>query len=264
MGQPARRLDPVHRLTSMVVIPARLASTRLPQKLLLRETGRSLLEHTYRGTRRAKRPLGVCVAADDELLVADVRRFDGQVQLTRKDHASGTDRVAEVAARMPDVDIVVNVQGDEPEISGELIDQCVELLERTPEAEMATLCAPLRCLSLLNDPACVKVVFDQDGLALYFSRSPIPHVRDWDPAMLHHQPPLFHQHIGIYAYRRDFLLRFHELPPSDLEQTEKLEQLRALSAGIKIAIGVVDDPTRGNRHAGRLSGVCRTIPQSLR
>lgn len=243
MGLPARELD--RRLSSMVVIPARLASTRLPRKLLLSETGKSLLEHTYQGAQRATRPLGVCVAADDELLVADVRRFQGQVQLTRKDHQSGTDRVAEVAARMPEVDVVVNVQGDEPEISGESIDRCIQLLEEVPEAEMATLCTPLRCLSSLNDPSCVKVVFDQRGLAMYFSRSPIPHVRDWNPATLNHDPPLFHQHLGIYAYRRDFLLRYQELPPCEMEQIEKLEQLRALYAGVKIAVGVVHEPTIG-------------------
>jgi 3-deoxy-manno-octulosonate cytidylyltransferase (CMP-KDO synthetase) len=143
------------------------------------------------------------------------------------------------------VDIIVNVQGDEPEIAGRSIDLVIELLERSPGVPMATLATPIRSRRQLEDPACVKVVFDRSGRALYFSRSPIPHAREWDNALLAAEPPLFHQHVGLYAYRREFLLDLAAMPPSRLETLEKLEQLRVLEAGYSILVGVVDEPTFG-------------------
>ncbi len=232
-------------LTSTIVIPARLASTRLPRKLLLRETGRTLIEHTYAAACQARRPGAVVVAADHEEIAAAVRAFGGAVEMTSPDCASGTDRVAEVARQMPDVDIFVNVQGDEPELSGETIDKVVELLEQRPDAAMATLATPIRTLDQLNDSSCVKVVCDAGGRAMYFSRSPIPHARKWDDALLTADPPLFLLHLGLYAYRRDFLLRLATMTPSRLEQIEKLEQLRVLEAGQTIVVGLVDEPTIG-------------------
>ena len=169
--------NPSVRSTSLIIIPARLASTRLPRKLLLRETGKSLLRHTYEAAARASRPSGVCVACDCAEILDEVRSFGGQAEMTDPAAASGTDRVAEVARRRSAVDIVVNVQGDEPEIAGQSIDLAIRLLEENPEAMMSTLATPIRDRRQLEDPACVKVVFDVRGRALYFSRSPIPCAR---------------------------------------------------------------------------------------
>lgn len=232
-------------MNSIIIIPARLASTRLPRKLLLRETGKSLIQHTYEAASRARRPRGVCVATDHEEIAAEVRSFGGQAEMTSPDCASGTDRVAEVVRQMTEVDLVVNVQGDEPEIEGLAIDAVVELLEARPDVMMATLATPIRQREKLLDPACVKVVFDASGRALYFSRSPIPHARDWDDRLLMADPPHFFQHIGLYAYRRDFLLSLAQMSPSPLEQIEKLEQLRVLQAGHSIAVAVVPHAALG-------------------
>jgi 3-deoxy-manno-octulosonate cytidylyltransferase (CMP-KDO synthetase) len=141
--------------------------------------------------------------------------------------------------------VIVNVQGDEPELAGESIDLVIELLEKNPAAVMATLATPIRCRRQLEDTSCVKVVFDRSGRALYFSRSPIPHAREWDDSLLAADPPRFHQHVGLYAYRREFLLCLAQMPPSPLETIEKLEQLRVLDAGHSILVGVVDEPTFG-------------------
>src|SRR5262245_29670859 len=168
------------RLRSTIIIPARLASTRLPRKLLLSETGKPLIQHTYEAAAQAARPLGVIVAADCEEIAAVVRSFGGRVELTSPACASGTDRVAEVARKLPNVDIIVNVQGDEPEIAPQAIDLAIELLEREPAAVMSTLAAPIRSLERLHDPACVKVIFDQRGRAIYFSRAAIPFAREWN------------------------------------------------------------------------------------
>jgi 3-deoxy-manno-octulosonate cytidylyltransferase (CMP-KDO synthetase) len=146
---------------------------------------------------------------------------------------------------MSDVDIFVNVQGDEPEISGSAIDATIELLASDPSASMATLATPIRSRDQLLDPACVKVVVGNKDQALYFSRSPIPCARDWDDSLLTTGRPHFLQHVGLYAYRRDFLLQYPQLPASDLEQLEKLEQLRAISAGHQILVAMVDEPTIG-------------------
>ncbi len=231
--------------TSYVVIPARLESTRLPRKLLLCETGKPLVQHTYEASRRAAKPLGVYVAADHESIATAVRGFGGDVVMTSPDCASGTDRVAEVARRLSDADILVNVQGDEPELPGSSIDRVIELLEENPRAVMSTLATPIRTKERLNDPSAVKVVFDGRGRALYFSRSPIPYARTWDDELLHANPPHFYLHIGLYAYRRDFLLRLAALPGTPMEKLESLEQLRVLENGYSIAVGVVDDPTVG-------------------
>lgn len=232
-------------LRSTIIIPARLASTRLPRKLLLCETGKSLLQHTYEAAQQATRAECVWVAADHEEIAEEVRRFGGQVEMTDPAAASGTDRVAEVARKLPDIDIIVNVQGDEPEISGTAIDLAVLLLENNPDVQLATLATPIRDRQQLDDPACVKVVIDQQGRALYFSRSPIPHARNWDDALLTTDPPHFFQHVGLYAYRRPFLLEMAQMPPAELEQLESLEQLRVLSAGHTILVGLIDEPTAG-------------------
>ena len=243
MAQTAPRLR--IRSTSYVVIPARLASTRLPRKLLLNETGKPLVQHTYEAAMRAARPSGLCVAADHEDIATAIRSFGGEVRMTSPACASGTDRVAEIAQALPDIDILVNVQGDEPELAGESIDRVIELLEENPEVAMSTLATPIRSRAMLEDPACVKVVFDGRGRALYFSRSPIPHARAWSDELLGADPPHFYLHVGLYAYRRDFLLRLARLERTPLEKLESLEQLRVLESGFQIAVGVVDEPTIG-------------------
>jgi len=243
MEGPALRLR-VHS-RSHIIIPARLASTRLPRKLLLSETGKPLIQHTYEAARQATRPSGVCVAVDHPELAGCVRAFGGECVMTDPQAASGTDRVAEVARSMPEVDIVVNVQGDEPEISAAAIDLAVETLERHPRAVMSTLATPIRTRSQLEDPACVKVVCNDRGEAMYFSRSPIPAVRQWCDTMLTDTPARFLQHVGLYAYRRSFLLQLAELPAAPLEQLEQLEQLRVLATGQTILVSVIDEPSVG-------------------
>jgi 3-deoxy-manno-octulosonate cytidylyltransferase (CMP-KDO synthetase) len=233
------------KVNAQIIIPARLASTRLPRKLLLAETGKPLIQHTYESASRAKLPTGVCVATDHEEILRAVQAFGGRAEMTDPRAASGTDRVAEIARRMPDTEFIVNVQGDEPEIAGSSIDLAVELLQSRPEAVMSTLATPIRSRKQLEDPSCVKVVFDVQGRALYFSRSPIPRAREWDDCLLAADPPHFYQHVGLYAYRRDFLLKLADMPPSSLEQVEKLEQLRVLNSGYSILVGVIDEPTFG-------------------
>ncbi len=230
---------------SQIVIPARLASTRLPEKLLLRETGKPLIQHTYESALAALKPQGLTIAVDSDRLFDAVRSFGGNAVMTDPALPSGTDRVAVVAQQMPNVDIFVNVQGDEPEISAAAIDQVIELLERNPNADVATLACPIQERERLEDPACVKVVCDVHGRALYFSRSPIPHARSWDEKALTAQPPNFLHHIGIYAYRRQFLLNLGSLPYSPLEQMEKLEQLRFLQGGYQIMVGICESACKG-------------------
>lgn len=233
-------------MAAHIVIPARLASTRLPEKLLLNAGGKSVLQHTYEAALRAKSASGVTVAVDDPRLATEVDGFGGQALLTSQDHPSGTDRIAEVARLLPEIGLIVNVQGDEPEIDPGAIDLVVELLESDPEAVMATVATPIRDEKLLDDPACVKVVMGEGGAAVYFSRAGVPHVRGGvTEADLLAEPPHFWHHIGLYAYRREFLLWFASQPPGRLEQLEKLEQLRAIEAGKKILVGRVESAARG-------------------
>ena len=224
------------------VIPARFASTRLLGKPLLSDTGKTLIQHVVDAARRSARLTRIIVATDDERIADAVRGFGCEVMMTRVDHPSGTDRVAEVAESVPDAEIIVNLQGDEPEVSGETLDLVASLLLDDPEAPMATIATPIRDPAVYHDPACVKVVCSERGRALYFSRSPIPHVRDgvFDPSTTR-----AFLHLGLYAYRRDFLLGLAKLPPSPLEQAEKLEQLRVLEAGYPIAVGIVEDRSVG-------------------
>jgi 3-deoxy-manno-octulosonate cytidylyltransferase (CMP-KDO synthetase) len=227
------------------VIPARFASTRLPGKALLSATGRPLIQHTIEAARRAQSLQQIIVATDDERIAAAVTAAGGTVMMTRADHPTGTDRVAEVAARLEGARVIVNLQGDEPEVSGAALDQVVALLDSDREAPMATLATPIRDEAVYRDPACVKVVRSARGRALYFSRSPIPCHRDGLPDPASANPPVAYLHLGLYAYRREFLLNLSSLPPSPLEAAEKLEQLRVLAAGYPIAVGLVDEPSIG-------------------
>ncbi|WP_422931192.1 3-deoxy-manno-octulosonate cytidylyltransferase [Singulisphaera sp. PoT] len=228
----------------LAVIPARFGSTRLPGKPLLAETGRPLIQHVVEAARTSKRISRIIVATDDIRIGKAIEAFGGEYAMTRADHPSGTDRVAEVAAAYPDARIIVNLQGDEPEIQGEALDLVVSMLEDDPSASMSTLATPIRTESVYRDPACVKVVRATAGHALYFSRSPIPCHRDGLPAVGSDEIVAY-LHLGLYAYRRDFLLQYASMPQSPLEQREKLEQLRVLEAGHRIAVGIVDEPSIG-------------------
>lgn len=229
-------------MKTAIVIPARYGSTRLPAKPLLRATGKYLIQHVYEQACQAHADC-VLVATDDQRIVQAVESFGGRAVLTRADHPSGTDRVAEVATHL-DASIIINLQGDEPLIPPQLLDLLPELLHRDPAAEVATLATPITSREQWLDPACVKVVCDRQGRALYFSRSPIPFVRDGEPVFGGSQS-CFLQHLGLYAYRRPFLLQLHQLPPAPLEECEKLEQLRILTWGGRICVGVVAHAGRG-------------------
>jgi 3-deoxy-manno-octulosonate cytidylyltransferase (CMP-KDO synthetase) len=227
----------------MIVIPARYASSRLPGKPLLRATGKYLIEHVYERAARARNAQKILVATDDKRIESAVRSFGGNVMMTREDHASGTDRVAEAVAR-ESADVVINLQGDEPLIEPDALDFVGGLLVRHQQAAMATLATPLKSADQYHNPNCVKVVVGELGQALYFSRSPIPYVRDNSP-QFGGEPFQFFQHIGLYAYRREFLLRLSQTPPCALEQLEKLEQLRVLALGQRIQVGVVAHAAAG-------------------
>jgi 3-deoxy-manno-octulosonate cytidylyltransferase (CMP-KDO synthetase) len=185
----------------------------------------------------------VIVATDDARIFEAVLGFGGQVVMTRADHPSGTDRIAEVAQGL-DCDVVLNLQGDEPQFEPSALDELAGLLESDLGADMATLAVPIKDLETYRNPNVVKVVCDDRGRALYFSRSPIPMVRDGEPDFTL-QPPRFLQHLGVYAYRRSFLLAIAASPPHPLEQSEKLEQLRVLGQGKTIRVGVVARAHRG-------------------
>lgn len=230
-------------MRTAIVIPARYASTRLPGKPLLKSTGKYLIQHVYERARQATSARLVIVATDDPRIRAAVEGFGGDVVMTREDHPSGTDRVAEVARDL-EVDVIVNVQGDEPEVDPAALDLLPELLRKDPAAPMATLATPIRTEQQWRSPNVVKVVCDRFGRALYFSRSPLPFVRDGAPDFTGKSAP-FLQHLGLYAYRREFLLGLAALPPEPLEQAEKLEQLRVLAHGRTIQVGVIPHAGQG-------------------
>jgi 3-deoxy-manno-octulosonate cytidylyltransferase (CMP-KDO synthetase) len=224
-----------------VVIPARYASTRLPGKPLRMVAGRTLLEHVYRRALDSGAD-DVRIATDDERVIAAARVFGARAEMTQAAHASGTDRIAEVAARegWDESEIVVNVQGDEPLLPPVLVRQVAELLEERATAGVATLATPIESLAEFLDPNVVKVAIARTGLALYFSRAPIPWPRDGAVRGLASQTQFGGalRHLGLYAYRVGALKRLTAMPPSALEKSEKLEQLRALDNGIAIAVGL--------------------------
>jgi len=219
-----------------IVIPARYGSSRLPGKPLLRETGKYLIQHVYERACQARRATQIIVATDDPRIAAAVQSFGCKVMLTERSHQSGTDRVAEVAKNL-NAECIINLQGDEPLVDPAAIDLLPQILQRDPAADMATLAAPIHGRKRWLDPNCVKVVCDDQSRALYFSRSPIPYVRDGNPPF-GDEAPRFLQHLGIYAYRRGFLLNLTSLRPHPLEQLERLEQLRALASGYRIQVGL--------------------------
>jgi 3-deoxy-manno-octulosonate cytidylyltransferase (CMP-KDO synthetase) len=217
-------------LTATVIIPARFGSTRFAAKILASETGKPLVQHVVEQARKCKRVREVLVATDDQRIVDALKPFETKTVMTSPSHQSGTDRIAEVARNLSD-EIIVNVQGDEPEIEPATIDALIERLQ-TSQDDMATAATAFSPSDDPANPNLVKVVMDQDGRAIYFSRSPIPFHRDGKDA---HQAA-YHLHLGIYAYRRSFLLQFAAWEPTPLEKAEKLEQLRALEHGKSIYV----------------------------
>lgn len=235
--------DPVVRMSAAAIIPARYASTRLPGKPLARATGKYLIQHVYERVCAARRVDCCVVATDDERIAEAVRSFGGQVVLTRADHPSGTDRVAEAVGRLPGrpPEIVLNVQGDEPEIEPAHLDRLVERLCVSPDCPMATLACPYPPELDPRNPNGVKVVVSRDGRALYFSRALIPYPREESAAA----PGGWLLHVGVYAYRREFLLEMARWEPGRLERVERLEQLRVLERGHTIAVELVEHAAAG-------------------
>jgi len=216
------------------IIPARFESTRLPGKPLAAIGGKPMIERVV--ARAAAVPCvgRVLVATDDERIAAAVRGFGGEVVMTKRDHVSGTDRIAEVAAGLDD-EVIVNVQGDLPFLEPDMLERAVALVTADPQLQMATVREPIRKREEMDNPNVVKVVTDRDGFALYFSRSPLPYWRDGVDAEI-----VGYRHLGLYVYRRDFLLKFASMPPTPLERAEKLEQLRALENGYRIRVADCD------------------------
>ena len=240
----------------IAIIPARYASMRLPGKMLLGIVGKPLILHTLGQAAKAWTVSRVIVATDDERIFQVVTENGGEAVMTSPDHVSGSDRIAEVAANLPEGSIIVNVQGDEPMISPDTIDKAVEALMGDDHADIATTCEPITSKwdELLNGNV-VKVVVGELGYALYFSRSPMPFPReaalrhDGDPGRAIEEEPevlsIFRKHTGLYVYRREYLLRFTKMPQSRLEKIEMLEQLRALENGAKIRVVEVDETSIG-------------------
>jgi 3-deoxy-manno-octulosonate cytidylyltransferase (CMP-KDO synthetase) len=220
--------------TAVGIIPARYAASRFPGKPLAPIAGIPMLRRVYEGACTAKSLRAVVVATDDPRIAEACAGFGAEAVVTSSEHGTGTDRIAEVAAKLPDA-VVVNIQGDEPLIEGFVIDAVVEALASDPSAAMATAVHAAEP-DALEDPNRVKVVLDRRGRALYFSRSPIPFRRDPESAPT---TPIW-QHVGLYAYRREFLLRFVRLAPTPAERAESLEQLRALEHGYSIRAAVIE------------------------
>lgn len=219
----------------LAVIPARHASTRFPGKPLATIAGRPMIQHVLERVRQAQQISRAVVATEDERIKKAVETFGGEAVITRPDHRTGTDRVAEVAIHIQ-ADVYVNVQGDEPLIDPGTIDSLVEAMLENPDTHIATPCAAINQPSDIMDPNIVKVVRDFDGNALYFSRAPIPWVRDTNQGTAARH----WKHLGLYAFRRDALLEFPTLPPGELERVEQLEQLRWLENGFRIGLVETD------------------------
>ena len=222
---------------TVVIIPARFGSTRLPGKPLAEIAGKPMIQHVYERAQRAQLVHDVIVATDDLRIITAVEKFGGRAVITPPDAPSGSDRIAHVASRLPDAEIIVNVQGDEPFLPPAMIDEAIRPLHADPQVRVGTLARRIEDAVTLQDPAVVKVVLDSNGNALYFSRSPIPFGRDMTMTELLAGIPVY-RHIGLYVYRREFLLHYTRLAQTPLEQAEKLEQLRILEHGYPIRVAV--------------------------
>ncbi|MFO0754090.1 MAG: 3-deoxy-manno-octulosonate cytidylyltransferase [Thermodesulfovibrionales bacterium] len=256
-------------MPAIVIIPARYASTRFPGKPLCPLFDKPLIQHVYERTMRAHRVSRVLVATDDERIRRAVEGFGGEAVMTSPDHPSGTDRIAETLLLLqasgrgvPDTDVVVNVQGDEPMIAPEMVDEVIGVMDDA-RASLGTLMKRITEKGDVANPNVVKVVRNAEGFALYFSRAPIPFHRDGHEESLLSDSSHFFKHIGIYAYRKDVLLRLALLPPSRLEEIEKLEQLRALENGFSIKVGETSFETIGVDTPEDLERVEKCLSTSL-
>jgi 3-deoxy-manno-octulosonate cytidylyltransferase (CMP-KDO synthetase) len=228
-------------LKFVALIPARYESTRLAGKVLLRASGKYLIEHTCERLRSAKGISDIIIAADDERVIDACREFNAKAVMTSKEHQSGTDRIAE-AARSISADVIINVQADEPELDPEHIETLANLMAENSDAEMGTLLSELTTAEEIANPNIVKCVTDSRGYAIYFSRAAIPYCRKSGGIG---QCEYYNRHIGIYAYKAAFLQQFAAMGPGRLEQIEKLEQLRALENNCKIITAKVKHSTEG-------------------
>lgn len=215
-----------------ILIPARYGSTRLNAKALIKVGGKSIIQWVWEKAKGAKLADAVIIATDHELIYKEAKSFGADVEMTSKNHQSGSDRIAEVAQRHPEFEYIINLQGDEPMITPESIDEAIKAI-KNPEAQISTLIREIKDREELDNPNVVKCVTDNNGFALYFSRSKIPYERNETGCV-------FYGHMGIYGYKRDSLFKMTKLPQSILEKTESLEQLRALQAGMKIITAVVN------------------------
>ena len=253
-------------MAAIVIIPARYGSTRFPGKPLCHLLGKPMIQHVYERVRAARLVRDVFIATDSEAIFSAVEGFGGKAIMTSTAHRSGTDRIAEAVTKLGEVagiggpgkqdeQIIVNVQGDEPLIMSEMVDAVIKLME-DERAAIGTLAKRIQTPEEIDDPNVVKVVFDDEGFALYFSRSPIPYHRELSSKV-------YYKHIGIYAYRKDTLLRFSRLAPTRLEEIEKLEQLRALEHGLKIKVQETLHETIGVDTAMDLERVEKCLSLSL-
>lgn len=218
------------------VIPARFASTRLMGKPLANIGGKPMIQHTYEQAKKSKLLNDVIIAVDDSKVYDVCKAFKAHVQMTSKDCETGSDRIASIAEQMESAEIIVNIQGDEPFINPRMIDEAIEPLLFDKKVNISTLAKKITTVEELQSKSIPKVVFDYDNYALYFSRSPIPFVRDGKNNLERITQVDIYKHIGLYVYRRKSLLQFTQLQPTELEQAEKLEQLRMLENGMKIKI----------------------------
>jgi 3-deoxy-manno-octulosonate cytidylyltransferase (CMP-KDO synthetase) len=241
----------VHRKI-LGVIPARYASSRFPGKALAKVDSRTMLEHVYERVSMARYLDAVIIATDDGRIADEARSFGARVKMTREDHVSGTDRVAEVASAFEEYELVVNVQGDEPLIDPNAIDAAVLPLLEEPAIPMGTLKKRIEAPGEVQDPNVVKVVTDRFENAIYFSRSAIPYAREREAVARY-------KHIGLYVYRRNFLLRYSDMPIGPLETAERLEQLRALENGFQIRVVETDYESFGVDTPGDLERVRELI-----
>lgn len=238
------------------VIPARFASSRFPGKVLAQISSKSMLQHVYERASLARYLTATIIATDDERVYEAARSFGARVVMTRADHVSGTDRVAE-AASAENAELVVNIQGDEPLIDPAAIDAAILPLAHDPEIVMGTLKKAIEDPREITDANVVKVVTDRNGDAIYFSRCPIPYRRDQA------RPGTHFKHIGLYVYRRDFLLGYSALPVGPLEQAERLEQLRALENGYRIRVVETECESLGVDTPEDLERVCKLFEASM-
>ena len=224
-------------MKTAIIIPARYASTRLPAKPLLMVKGKPIIQYVYEAAKKSKLADIAIVATDDERIKEAVQNFGGICEMTSPNHQCGSDRISEIASRHEDFEYILNLQGDEPQITPEVIDLAIETLIKEKDTDISTLVREIKNDEQINNPNCVKCVFDNNFNALYFSRCPIPYKRN------ENQSP-YYAHIGIYGYKKSSLIKMTQLPQSNLEKQESLEQLRALQNGMKIKVAITSlNPT---------------------